>query len=165
MKSVFFFLAILSTAFGVSDISQVRLQYKEASTNAEKTKQLYEDLGSITKESDVLLIAYKGAATTLMAKYAKTIKEKKAFFREGVGYIEYAVEQAPNNVEIRYLRLSVKENAPRITGYKRHMDKDKTYILEHLVEVENQESKKYIKGYVSQSDVFDADEKRTVSKQ
>ena len=155
----------MATVVVAPDISQVRQQYREASTDAEKTKQLYNDLGDISKESDALLIAYKGATTTLMAKYAKTIKEKKAFFREGVGYIEFAVEQAPNNVEIRYIRLSVKENAPRITGYKKHMDKDKVHILNHLSEVKNKESKKYIQGYVSQSDVFDANEKRSVSRQ
>ncbi len=165
MKSILFFLVFVGATFLVSNISQVRQQYREASTDAEKTKQLYQDLASVTKESDDLLVAYKGAATTLMAKYAKTIKEKKAFFREGVDYLEYAVAKAPNNVEIRYLRLSVKENAPRITGYKKHMDKDKTYILDHLSEVKNKESKKYIQGYVSQSDVFDADEKRSVSQQ
>ncbi len=144
------------------DISEVRESYREAASSEDMAKQLHKDLSGITKEEDKVLLAYKGAVTTLLANYANTIKEKKAYFKEGVGYLEYAVEKSPKNIEIRFIRLSVKENAPKITGYKKNLDQDKGFILEHLSKVENSEVKKYIKGYISESKVFTESEKQSV---
>ncbi|NHF60556.1 hypothetical protein FK220_014470 [Flavobacteriaceae bacterium TP-CH-4] len=162
MKVAALIVGLLFSILPVPDISEVRQSYREASTDGEAATRLYQDLSTISKGEDDVLIAYKGGVTTMLAKYAKTVKEKKMFFKEGITFLEYAVEKAPNNIEIRYVRLSVKENAPKITGYKKNLDEDKDFILNHLSSVENPEIKKYIKGYISQSKIFNESEKQSV---
>jgi len=84
-------------------------------------------LVNYNKENKVLL-AYKGAAIAMKAKFAKQIKEKKNLFVEGVKLIENSVKSEPNNLEIRLIRLSIQENSPKILNYKKILMKIKSYF-------------------------------------
>ncbi len=160
MKFATFFLALLYAVSLGPDISQVRQNYREASRSGDRAKQLYDHLASVTKDDDRILVAYKGAVTTLMAKYTRGIKQKKTYFKEGMQLLELAVAADPKNTEIRYIRLSVQENSPKIVGYKQNIEEDKQFILDHYQSMTDNGAKKFIKGYVSQSEVFNEAEKQ-----
>ena len=142
------------------ELPNVREHYVEASSNVIKAEAFYALVANYNKE-DKVLWAYKGAAITLKAKFAKTIKEKKNLFVEGVKLVENAVKSEPNNVEIRLVRLSIQENAPRILNYKKNIDEDKKLLLSNLGE-QSQSLKEYIKNYIRQSGVFTDKEKKSI---
>ena len=108
----------------------------------------------------MVLIAYKGAIATLKAKYAKGVKHKKEYFKAGKELLESAVAGDPGNIEIRCLRLSVQENAPKIVGYKEHIEEDKKFILDHYQHTTSKEAKAFVKNYVRQSALFEDSEKQ-----
>ena len=158
------FLSILLTyLFLVSPrLSEVRKKYVVAVNDKEVAFQLNEELSKINKQDEKVLVAYKGSVLTLMAKFANSTKEKKTFFKEGATLLEYAVSEDPNNIEIRYIRLSVQENAPKVVGYRKNKEEDKQYILDYFSEVSSNELKGLIKGFVMQSNAFTEAEKQLI---
>lgn len=163
------FIIILFTIIGLSsqlpELSEVRVAYKEAAQNKTKVNSFNDLLINITKEDKVSLIAYKGAALTLVAKYAATIKEKKAGFIEGVSYIEYAIEKNPNAIEPRFVRLGVQENSPKILKYKNNIKEDKLFLIKQFKNISSSDLKNHIKDYILQSKVFTDEEKSVISSQ
>jgi hypothetical protein len=146
--------------FTLQELSDVRRLFVEAPVNVVKSEAFYDFIGNYNRE-DKVLWAYKGAAITLKAKFAKTLKEKKRLFTEGVQWIENAVKSEPNNVEIRLIRLSIQENAPKILNYKKNIEEDKKLLLSNL-EQQNLSLKEYIKKYIKQSDIFTDKEKKSI---
>lgn len=157
LLSIFFSL-FLATA--TPEIAEVRIDYREAANSEETTKKLFDELSSTKKNDIAVLVAYKGAVTTLMSRYTEGFKEKKSFFKEGRDLLEYALETEPENVEIRCIRLSVQENAPKITGYKKNIDEDKQFILDNFALMTDQGAKNFVRGYVAQSEAFSEGEKQ-----
>ncbi|MDB2606341.1 hypothetical protein N9Y48_01045 [Zobellia sp.] len=150
---LFAFFSLVSLASSIN-LEKARTAYIEASESEDATTVLHENLVAIAKSDNKTLVAYKGAVTTMMAKYAKGIKDKKTFFKEGAELIEYAMEAEPENVEIRCIRLSVQENVPKITGYTKNIEEDKQFILDNYSSLSNKGSKDFIKGYISTSKAF-----------
>lgn len=136
------------------DLATVREDYRKASESEEATKALFDDLTAVGKKDVTVLVAYKGAVSTMMADYAQGIRDKKAFFKEGRELLEYAIETEPENVEIRCIRLGVQENAPKITGYHKNRDEDKQFILDNYPAMEDKGGKEFVKGYAAESDSF-----------
>ncbi|PIB37860.1 hypothetical protein [Maribacter sp. 4G9] len=140
-------------------IEEVRKLYPEAIEDTSKTDNLNELLATITLENNAVLYCYKGAVFTLKAKHAKTVKDKKEFFQEGVAIIEAAVASNPENIELRFIRLSVQENAPKIVKYRDAMEADKNFILQHFSELKGGSLKNMIQKYIKDSKAFSDTEK------
>ncbi|WP_338732113.1 hypothetical protein [Mangrovimonas cancribranchiae] len=147
------------------DLSQIRNQYKEAANDSTKVEAFYNSLQSVSKKDNVALVAYKGAAIALKARKAKTIREKKDGFIEGVSLIEYTIEKEPNAIEPRFIRLGIQENAPKILGYNNHIDSDKAFLLKQFKHIRASNLKSHIKDYILQSKVFTDEEKNVISTQ
>jgi len=153
------FLVVYTSCFS-QEISELRLDYPKANLDEAITNTLHKKLSYVTKEEHKTLVAYKGAIATLKAKFAKGIKNKKTFFKEGAELLEYAISEEPNNLEIRCLRLGVQENSPKIVGYKKAIQKDKQFILNNYNSIGDKEIRKFIKGYVLLSELFTDAEKQ-----
>jgi hypothetical protein len=41
----------------------------------------------------------------------------------------------PDNVEYRFLRLSIQEHTPKIVGYKSNLEADKAFIIKHFAKL------------------------------
>lgn len=160
MKVLFFMICTLVLATPVADISEIRQQYTQAVDDEEITKELYDELTTVGHKDNKTLVAYKGAVSTLMAKYAQGVKDKKEFFKKGAKLIEHAVKTEPDNIEIRCIRLGVQENSPKIVGYKDDIPEDKQFILENYQSTSSEAIKTFIKSYVIESSLFDESEKQ-----
>ncbi|MCP4976714.1 MAG: hypothetical protein GY931_11175 [Maribacter sp.] len=142
------------------ELTQIRETFPLAANNEEITKKLFDDLLFVTNKEKEIFIAYKGAVSTLMAKYTTKAKEKKEFFKVGVEFLEYALIKDPNNIEIRCLRLSVQENSPKFLKYRANIEEDKRFILDHYSSITLKEVQNMVKNYVLQSSLFDRSEKQ-----
>ena len=161
MKYLFFIFLFVSFIAKGQDLKSIRAQYPEAVKSSEAASKLHSEFAKIDNSSKPVLVAYKGAALTLMAKNAKKIKDKKSFFKEGVSLLEYAVNVAPSNVEIRSIRLSVQENSPKFLGYDKFKEEDKAFILSNYKTISNKEESEFVKNFVLQSALFNETEKKT----
>jgi len=158
-------ISILFVSFFVlfPNVSEVRKDYVNAIQNKDITFQLNKELTQIQKTDNKVLVAYKGAVLTLMAKFAENRSDKKKYFKDGATLINFAVSEKPNNVEIRYIRLGVQENAPKIVSYRKNKEEDKQFILEHYKEVSSKEVKGFIRNFVKESTSFSEVEKSLIN--
>ncbi|MNG13638.1 hypothetical protein D3C84_973270 [compost metagenome] len=106
-------------------------------------------------------MAYKAASILLDSKLEKKLKDKIDRFKEGAKLLESTIKSEPNNIEIRLIRLSIQENVPGITGYKKNIKEDKKHITEHYAE-QNAALKDYLKDFILQSKSFSEKEKQFV---
>ena len=113
MKLICFLLYLLSISTFTPDLDQIRKDFKLASNDRETALALREKLKTVTKEDNMILVAYKGAVSALTAKYTKDNTERKNLFKNGVALLEFAISQKTENIEIRCLRLGIQENSPK----------------------------------------------------
>tara|TARA_R110002111_G_scaffold163455_2_gene229645 strand:- start:11622 stop:12116 length:495 start_codon:yes stop_codon:yes gene_type:complete len=156
-------LAISITVLSL-DVSTVRNAYKEAAQDSSKIEAFSKLLTNVSKNDDVALVAYKGAAIALLARNEKRIKDKKDLFVEGISYVEYAIEKAPNNIEVRFIRLGIQENTPKILKYKGYIEEDKQFILKQFKNISSSNLRNHIKDYILQSKSFSDEEKSVFSR-
>ena len=160
MKYIFLFLlSFISIIGNAQDLKEVRELYPNAVENFENTTKLDAELQTVNNTEKPVLIAYKGAVKTLKAKFTKSKSDKKEFFKEGVALIEDSVIADPDNIEVRYLRLSVQENSPRFLGYHKNIEAYKEFILKNYTNTSPKELKSVIKDFVMKSQNFSESEK------
>ena len=159
-----FILIIISLTILTSslNIGEVRIEYKEAVASEVKLNAFSESLKNVIKKDDKRLVAYKGAAIALSARYLKGAKQKSTVFKNGVEWLEYAIEKKPNDLEVRFVRLSIQQNSPKFLGYHKEIEKDKNYILTNFKTIQSKELKNYLKSYIMESDNFSEEEKSKV---
>ncbi len=143
------------------NLQEVRQLYPKAKDDAFIVDSLYSQLSSVGIEDNLVLYGYKGAIATLKAKYAKGIKDKKTFFKEGAEMMEDAIAADPENVELHFIRLTVQENAPRIVNYQDQIESDKAIILKNYSLLKEREVKEMIQSYCKSSKAFTEEEKAT----
>jgi hypothetical protein len=159
MKASLFIFILFIGLFSPS-ITKVRADYKNAFNSKEATLQLNKYLTKVKKTDEKLLVAYKGAVLTLMAKYSKITKEKKTFFKEGATLIDFAIMEEPTNVEMRCIRLGVQENAPKLLKYRANKTEDKQLINDEYENIKSIAIKKHVRGFIMQSTSFSDEEKK-----
>ncbi len=160
MKGLLFLYLLLLPLLN-PELTEIRKIYPNAANSETATKELAAKLSNITLESDKTLIAYKGASITMVSKFSKNLSEKITKFKEGVKWIEFAVANDPKNIEIRFIRLSIQENVPGITKYKKNINEDAAFIATHYKE-QTATIKEYFKNFILQSKSFSISEKQTI---
>ncbi|MBI1223152.1 MAG: hypothetical protein GC180_11155 [Bacteroidetes bacterium] len=113
------------------ELGNVRSAFSEAIEKEDKAVALDASLKQITKEVPVIY-AYKGAVHCVLAKFRLNPYSQLELVRQGSECLDEAVREAPNNLEIRYLRYSVESNLPAILPYRKHIEQDRGRILYEL---------------------------------
>ena len=159
MKLIIYITLFLTFFSSLPKLSEVREEYTKAPGNKEVTTKLYNLLSDVSKNDKKVYVAYKGASCMMMAKYTKAKKEKKTLFKEGAGLIEFAVSEAPKDIEIRIIRLSIQENAPKFLKYRSNIQEDRQFVLDNYNKIKSESVKFFVRSYVLQSDIFSETEK------
>jgi len=155
--SIFLFLSFSN----IPDLTEIRKMYSSEIISESNAKEFASKLADITKDDNKTLLAYKGASIVILSRYKKEIPEKSNYFKEGAKMIEFAVSSEPNNIEIRMIRLSIQEKAPKIVNYNKNKKEDINFLLNHYKE-QLGNLKAYIKNYILQSKSFSTAEKQTI---
>lgn len=107
-------------------LEQVRLNYSRAVDDREICSAMIEQLDN---SNNPVELAYLGAFRTIWAKHTLNPFKKLQSFNRGKDAIEEAVRQSPENVEIRFIRLSIQQNAPSLLGYRDNIKEDREHII------------------------------------
>lgn len=158
MKMIF--SLILAIGFLINpNLAEIRKVYPSAANSETSANEFAAKMATVDANEDKVLVAYKGASLAMKSKFKKKISEKISTLKEGAKLIESAIAAEPNNIEIRMIRLSIQENLPSITNYKKNIGEDKAFILKHNKE-QADALKTYIKAFIIQSKSFSAEEKQ-----
>lgn len=94
-----------------------------------KVKDVNEEL-SLVRASDIKeKLAYEGVLLMRKAGLMKIPAEKLHYFKLGYIKLEGEISNNPDNVEYRFLRLTIQENAPHIVKYYHQIDADKAAVI------------------------------------
>ena len=126
MKMISILLFLISFNINGVDIDFVRTNY----TASIKDKQLCSRMISeLKKKNDrPINLGYLGGLQTIWANHVFNPINKLKTFKEGKNKIEKAIKLDPENVELRFIRLSIQKNAPLFLGYNSNINSDKEFI-------------------------------------
>jgi hypothetical protein len=146
---------------GTPDLATIRKMYTDVAKSETNAKEFTEKLSGVSSNDDKILVAYKAASILLDSKFESILGSKISRFKEGAKLLEATLKSDPNNIEIRMIRLSIQEDVPGITGYKKNIKEDKKFITTHYAE-QTGALKEYLKDFVLQSKSFSDKEKQFV---
>ncbi|MBC8082936.1 MAG: hypothetical protein H7Z21_06955 [Hymenobacter sp.] len=112
--------------------SNLRRQYQQAATGKEAGEKFYQ-LMAAYQQQDALVLAYKAAAEAIRARDASMLN-KLTYVQNAMKQFEQAVKLDADNAEIRFLRLSVESNVPSFLGLSQHVDEDRQFLLNTLLQ-------------------------------
>jgi hypothetical protein len=156
--SIFLFLSFSN----IPEITEIRKLYSSMANTESYAKEFASKLADVTKEDNKTLVAYKGASIAVLSKYKKEVSDRSKNFKEGAKMVEFAVASEPNNAEIRLIRLSIQEKAPKFLKYNANNMEDKNFLLDHYKE-QSGNLKAYIKNFILHSKSFTTAEKQMIN--
>lgn len=125
ISAVFVFISFNATGLDV-----VRANYNKLVSDKDLCKKMISELAE-TKDNSATHLAYLGGLQTIWANHVFNPISKLNTFKEGKKNIDQAIKKEPDNVELRFIRLSVQKNAPSFLGYKSNINKDTEFIREN----------------------------------
>ncbi len=142
LYSVFTFLILfwLPTQTNILDLETIRKNYSQAVTNKALCKAMINELSTINKKDEYL--GYLGAFQAIWANHTINPINKLSTFNKGKKNIEKAIKNKPNSVELRFVRLSIQKNVPRILGYNENIAEDETFVRNYLSSIQSNILKK-----------------------
>ncbi|QQV02778.1 MULTISPECIES: hypothetical protein [Chryseobacterium] len=160
MKLLISLFSIVFVFFQSGDLEALRNAYSKANSSNEGAKNFIE-LADIKNSSDPVISGYKAAAQILEAKITTDKNKRKSFVKTGATSLESLIKNNPNNAELRVIRMSVQENIPKIVGYSKNLQEDKSFIISHYSS-QNKALKTYIRQFAMQSKTMTAAEKNSL---
>ena len=76
--------------------------------------------------------AYWAAAEMALAQYKFNPGSKLNSFNAGKKALEAALRIDSLDIEVRYIRLTIQQNAPSFLGYNTSISKDRNFLIHHL---------------------------------
>lgn len=132
---------ILANAQAI-ELDYLRENYEKAVTDRDLCEKLIDTLSN--GNQNAIHQAYLGAFQTIWANHVFNPLSKLKTFREGKKNLEQAIETEPNNVEMRFLRLSIQKNCPEILGYNDAVISDKAFLETNKKNIESSKLKTMI---------------------
>ena len=143
-------------------LDEVRLLYQKAVTEKTACQKLTSVLQSYNERNNPLLGGYRACATMVMAKHVINPFSKLSYFSKGKQLLEKTIAADAKNVELRFLRFAVQTNLPSFLGYNDHIQKDKAFLLQSIVHLNDLELKQQVVAYLKSSDYVTAPEKENL---
>ncbi len=116
------------TPAAVPDLTRLRHLYAEAVQEEAAAKSFHSVLHPYNG-ADAAILAYRGVAEALLARYQWSPMAKLRAVREAQRLFKRAVGLAPENVEVRFLRYTVEANVPHYLGFSQHLAEDRAHII------------------------------------
>jgi hypothetical protein len=80
--------------------------------------------------------------------YVNPIKKWKCFSK-GKNELEELINADYNNIELRFLRLTIQDNVPAFLGYNQNIKEDKDFLYNQLNNITDKDLRKRIISYLS----------------
>ncbi|MGB9664291.1 MAG: hypothetical protein ACPL25_05145 [Ignavibacteria bacterium] len=122
----------ISSGFEIGKKEEIRRLFYFSVESTDSLKIFEKKLKSLSPKFDeVFSLAYNGAYLTLVAKHSINPYTKYYKLKEGLELLDSAIQKQPDNLEFRFIRLSILNYVPSFLGYDEIFLKDfeKTFAL------------------------------------
>jgi len=110
----------------------LRDEYYRANDDSDAADLFYEKMEKVPEDAPARVLGYKGIAALVEAKHSFNPINKMRYFSEGSRLLDASIEKEPSNVELRFLRFTVQDNAPFFLDYHDQLEEDKKAITTFL---------------------------------
>lgn len=152
-------LFLICCCFGYAqNLQSIREQYIASNATSKTANEFKNTMAKFQNSKETVFKAYYAASIIMASKFETKLKDKKEAFKEGVTLLEAEIKKNPSLAELRLIRLSIQENVPKITGYKKNITEDKQLLIKNF---NSQEAslKEHIRKFVKQSKSISETEK------
>ena len=152
MRKILFILSLLvgiNAGASIPSIKEVRSLYQKAAIEKDSCIRLLSLLENCDREN-ALLLGYIACAKMIMAKHVLNPLKKLSFFMTGKQTLDNILYSNINNIELRYLRLTIQTNIPSFLKYRGDIDNDKQYLIQSLPNIQDEQLKILISAYLKQ---------------
>ncbi|MBV8706614.1 MAG: hypothetical protein JO028_05460 [Acidobacteriaceae bacterium] len=108
-------------------------------TAGEKSDKLFTELHKRLPD-DPLVTVYYGSLRLLEAQRTWALWKKNSLSKQGVQLMDRAVNAAPNNLEVRFVRAATDRSLPSFFGRKQQAQSDLNFIVQRAEEAVRQGS-------------------------
>ena len=126
----------------------VRQNVGEMFKTEEICTRLYQQFEITDITTDNLLVGYKGAVLLGMARHHPNPFKKMGFFSDGKELLENAIAIDSENLELRFLRLTIQTNIPSFLGYDSDKENDKAFVLNHIEKAKSEAFKTKVRNFI-----------------
>lgn len=119
--------------------------------NMTQVNQLIENLKKAKPSS--LNNVYIGAMLIKKADLEFLPTDKLEYFKKGYTMLEKEITAHPENIEYRFIRLTIQETAPSILGYNKNIQEDKKVVVQNFYKLDPS-LQFFIKEYCKQSKIL-----------
>lgn len=112
-------------------LSQARALFNIAHLQKEDCQKL---IDFETENTDVLIQGYRIAAKIVYGKYIFNPVKLISIFNNGKGLLEDLLSENYGNVELHYIRYTIRCQAPKFLNYYRNKDSDRAILVEYIKE-------------------------------
>ena len=134
------------------DLLKVRKYYYLAIDSEEKFKE-FENILVNFNNPDNTILGYIGMSFMLKAKYAWLPNYKMDYFTKGKNFLESAISNDPNNVELKFMRFCVQNDTPSFLSYKRNLEGDKRHLMKAIPTIRDNDLKQKIINYMLDKEI------------
>lgn len=127
MKFLIFLSLTVFTFNANAQLDRKAIYNALASDSKDIVQKQLDGIQNVKESSEVK--AFKGALQMKAAQFQKTAKDKLNLFNAGKKLLESEIKSNDGNVEYRFLRLLIQENAPKQLKYSGNVDEDVTAII------------------------------------
>lgn len=143
----FIFIAVL-TLNSQAQLDRKAIYNALASESKEVVQKQLDAVQGMKESSEVK--AFKGALQMKSSQFQKTAKDKMSLFNAGKKILESEIKSNDANVEYRFLRLLIQENAPKQLKYNGNIEEDVLAIVSGYSKLK-ESTKTAIESYAKKS--------------
>jgi len=154
MRALLIIFILWSTAAVAQEqlLANIRQNIGEVFKTDTVCSKMHEAFEKIDISSSNLLLGYKGAVEMGMARHHPNVFKKMGFFNNGKDQLEKSIEKDPDNLELRFLRLTIQTNLPAFLGYSESKEKDKAFVLANLESASSEDFKTRVRGFIKHAE-------------
>jgi hypothetical protein len=122
--------SLIALTLSFASPKEVALVQEFHNIKTKKEEQAF--LKKYDKSSDVDVLAYVIALEMKKAEYKFFPVDKIAIFLKQKKRLQNYIDQYPENIHLRYVRLILQEKTPAILGYKTNIEEDLSFLKDKL---------------------------------
>lgn len=149
-------LFVCAAPLAAQSIGEIRSEFHAVVQNPDDSRTFHKFLKDIEEPSSTIK-AYQAVSEALLAQVVWNPFSKLSQVVKYDKQMKVAVEEDPQNIEIRFLRLAIEYNLPSFLGMSTHLEEDVAKIVDGLSSVSEMQVNpmfgKYIFYFLEQTDL------------
>lgn len=147
------FLLINNSVFAQDTLlNHIRRNVGEMFQTENVCTNIYEALKNTDYEGNNMLLGYHGAASIGMARHVANPFKKMSYLNDGKELLDRSIEQDNQNVELRFLRLTIQANLPGFLGYNANKESDKGFVMNNLEGTNDEAFRNRVRTFVKKAE-------------